>query len=121
MNKCTQDFLANLAGLFSPILSTHQETIDYWGAEEPPITIAFADVGRCIVQTFNEMDSPTRAAIFDRIETGMKSDDEQLGTAVATGLVEAIVGHAARLGNWEMIRTDLRPVTRKHADAWHTC
>ena len=121
MTNLTQKFLVDLAGLFNPLLTTYQETIEYWAPEEPPFIIAFGDIGQCIGQAFDEMDSATRAAVFDKIETGMTSDDEQLDIAVATGLVEALVGHAARYGNWETIRKELRPATRSHADAWHTC
>jgi len=96
----------------------HRETIEYWAPELPPITIAYAEIGTKLVDIFDALDPNTRRSIFALVETGMQSDDEAVGTAVATGLIEALVGHASRLGRWEHVGEELGPLSKSHADVW---
>jgi hypothetical protein len=68
------------------------------------------------------MDSRTSDSIFHLIENGMESSDEELGTAVATGLIEGMVGYACGSGSsegrWDEVRSRLRRLSRSHADEW---
>jgi hypothetical protein len=49
----------------------------------------------------------------------MESRDQKLVTAVATGLIEALVTRAARTeGLWEQMALFLGPRSRHHAEAW---
>lgn len=92
-NKATE-LLDRLSRLSPFIAEARNETIDYWSPDEPPITVAFAEIGHAIVDKIDELDSDAQQAAFQMIEEGISSDDEQLSTAVATGLIEGIVGHA---------------------------
>jgi hypothetical protein len=117
-NKATE-LLDRLSRLSPFIAEARNETIDYWSPDEPPITVAFAEIGHAIVDKIDELDSDAQQAAFQMIEEGISSDDEQLSTAVATGLIEGIVGHASKLGSFQELLAKLGQNSRSHAIAWH--
>ena len=65
------------------------------------------------------MESKSADRFFSLIESAMKSDDLLLGTAMATGLLEALVGRVAQEeGLWARISPLLGPNSLHHAEAW---
>ena len=118
MSESTQRFLTEITTLSRGLAEAHQETIEYWAPDLPPVTVAYAEIGHKLVDEFEEIDTRTRTAVFHLIEEGMEREDEELGTAVATGLIEGMAGRAARRGNWDNVRAELGPLSRSHADAW---
>jgi hypothetical protein len=57
--------------------------------------------------------------IFRQVEEAMTSEHVDLATAVATGLIEAIVGKTASdEEKWLQIASMFGKLTREHADAW---
>lgn len=119
MNMKATEFLNDLAGISPAIMQARDETIAYWAPDEPPITVAFAEVGHALVDEIAILDNSAREAAFLMIEEGISSEDEQLSTAVATGLIEAMVGHAAKRGSYSEILALLGSNSRLHAKAWH--
>ena len=118
MNEDTQRFLAEITALSNGLAEAHRETIEYWEPDSPPVTIAFAEIGHRLVDEFEAMDPGTRTSVFHLIEERIESDDEELATAIATGLIEGMAGRAARCGNWDSVRAEFGPLSRFHADAW---
>ncbi|WP_234805431.1 hypothetical protein [Salmonella enterica] len=53
--------------------------------------ILFWQIGKSFVAIFSELDCVKKELFFKYIEDGMASDNDELATAIATGLVEAIV------------------------------
>lgn len=94
--------------------------LDYWeGEEEPPFTSLFSNIGTAIVHDFSTFDDAVRSEIFAHIELGMNSNDEYLATAVATGLVEALVNASDDNPElWNKIESCLGSESRSHALAW---
>jgi hypothetical protein len=119
MSALTDTFLADIAGLDPELEKVRLDTLAYWSEETPPLTIAYADIGRAIVQHHDRFDADMRRNIYARIEEGMVSPDELLRSAVATGMIEAMSGRAGRLGTWETIRAFFGPASLYHADWWH--
>jgi len=119
MNIETLAFLDGLARISPVIAQARSETVAYWSPDAPPITTAFAEIGRAIVDNIDAFDSAAQQATFQLIEAGMSSDDEQLSTAVATGQIEGLVGRANRRGNFPDFLARLGPNSRSHALAWH--
>lgn len=114
----TKKFLNDLF-LLSPVLAdTHKETLEYWHPEPPPVTIAYAEIGKAIVDQIDAMREDTRRGVFDLIEDGVKSSNQDLGVAVATGLLEALVGRACRKDTGSRILKELGPQAQAHARAW---
>lgn len=118
MNKDYKLFLSKLCRTSSDLERAYNSTIEYWEGERPPITSLFSALGREISMRYGEMSEHQREVVFTLVEDAM-SDDGDLGEAVATGLIEAVIGHAATTNDlWSKIRPRLGILSRKHADAW---
>jgi hypothetical protein len=95
------------------------ECVKEWEPETPPITIAFAQVGHAIAEHLDSYDISTTKRVFRMIEEAMASRDEVLATAMATGLVEAIVTASdKREGLWKKLELLFGSQSLKHANAW---
>jgi hypothetical protein len=103
----------------SPGLSTaHQAIIDYWAPDNPPTTVALSELGDRIVDDFNLVDRATNEAIFRMIEEALAKGNIELSTAVATGMIEGIVGRAIRNGLWDEVQPLFGKLSASHAAAW---
>lgn len=120
MKQNAVDFLNRLVCISAAITQKRDETIAYWAPDEPPITIAFSEIGQALVDEIAFLDNVTLQEAFSMIEDGVVSEDEELSTAVATGLIEGMVGFAAEKGAYHQLLTLLRPNSRSHAQAWYT-
>ena len=119
MNAYCVSFLDRMACLWLGVAKARKETERYWTPEEPPLTEAFSEVGHRIVDDMALFDSDTKRSIMELIEEGMESLDEPLGTAVATGLIEGMIGRAAHVdGKLNELLSDFGPLSRAHATAW---
>lgn len=92
----------------------------YWkGEDDLPFTSLFSNIGTAIACDIPIFDEATCSEIFSHIELGMNSDDEYLATAVATGLVEALVNASDDNSVlWHKIESHLGFESKKHALAW---
>ncbi|WP_330985920.1 MULTISPECIES: DUF7674 family protein [Enterobacterales] len=93
--------------------------LEYWSPEEAPLILLFASIGKALANQFDELSDTERELLFQHVEDGMLSNDDDLATAVATGLVESIVN--ASNGNdelWRRIEKKLGSESQKHAIAW---
>jgi len=90
-----------------------------WGGDNIPITLLFSELGRAIVQSFDELSHDDRAYVFSVVEQGMKAADTALNTAVATGLLEAISAKTfENPGLAEKIDVYLGEASKKYLIAW---
>ncbi len=114
-----QKFLDSLGAISAGVKSAEQEMLKEWFPELPPVTTLFAAVGYRIAEDFDKNGEQINRSLFSLIESAMKSDDLVLGTAVATGLLEALVGRVAQEeGLWVRISPLLGPSSLHHAEAW---
>ena len=111
-----------LRGLVSDIPVLNEKLncrLQNWGDETPPATIAFGEIGDAIAENMALLPEELRRRIFATIEEGMISPDPALGTAVATGLVEALVSSADKKPElWNQLDKLFGAASRKHALAW---
>ena len=119
MNTSCRAFVDALIQHSAEMQVVYRETLDYWSPDEPPLTTLFAALGDQIVLDFDRVKNEVNRAIFRQIESAMVSGDEQLITAVATGLIESIVAKASL----EMeLRQQVLPMfgeqSHKHVVAW---
>jgi hypothetical protein len=119
MTENEEEFIERMTKLWAGVAEAHRETVAYWAPEPPPPTIAFAEIGHRIVGDLRTIPPDLRREIFTLMEQAMQSGDEPLGTSVATGMIEAMVGTAARLGMWDEVRRQFGPASRFHAEAWY--
>jgi hypothetical protein len=117
--KGCEDFVGLLAAASGGVHAAYQEVLNEWQPEEPPVTTLFAALGDRIAEDFGSAGVDANRRMFSLIEQAMESSDQRLVTAVATGLIEALVTRAVRSeGLWEEMASLLGPRSRHHAEAW---
>jgi hypothetical protein len=118
MMRC-EDFVDLLAATSGGVQAAHQEVLGEWLLEEPPVTTLFAALGDRIAEDFDSTSADSSHEMFLLIEKAMDSGDPGLVTAVATGLIEALVNRAVRSESlWTRIAPLLGPRSLNHAEAW---
>ncbi|MNE93909.1 hypothetical protein D3C80_1918170 [compost metagenome] len=93
--------------------------VEYWLPDPPPTILLFSLVGKALVNQLASLNHSEKSALFQHIETGMRSDNDELATAVATGLVESLVTASDENESvWKEIEAYLHVESKKHALAW---
>jgi hypothetical protein len=118
MNAQFVSFVQKVTALSPGLGAAHQETLNYWAPDSPPLTVALGELGRRVVDDFNSVDFATNDAVFNAIEDAFANGDWELSTAVATGMIEAIVGQAIRIGIWDEVLPMFGKLSASHAIAW---
>lgn len=119
MNTVCHEYIENLSQYSEGMKKVYNDVFEYWNPREPPLTILFGAIGDRIAEDFEIVEVENNSRIFHTIESAMLSNDTELVTAVATGLVESLVTRASQneelLGRiWLMLGEQ----SRKHAEAW---
>jgi hypothetical protein len=118
MMSC-EELIGLLIAASGSVKAAYQEVLDEWRPEEPPVTTLFAALGDRIAEDFGGAGVDTNRRMFSLIEQAMESGDQGLVTAVATGLIEALVTRAVRSESlWTEIAPLLGPRSLYHAEAW---
>ncbi len=89
---------------------------------EQPLAIPLLGyLGGEIAKNFDAISSNEWATLSAMIEQGLASNDEDIGTAVATGLIEGMVHRAEAIDNlWPRIEASLGSKARSYADAYRS-
>lgn len=119
MKATCQDFAVAIARQSPTLQSAYNETRSYWSPDQPPVTILFAALGDQIAEDFDRNGVDANEQLFGQIEAAMASGDEELVTAVATGLIEAVASKLAHDSEaLQRVLTMFGELSRKHAGAW---
>jgi hypothetical protein len=118
MSVLVDSFVHEITACSPGLSAAHQATIDYWAPDNPPAIIALSELGHRIVDDFNSVDRATNEAIFKMIEEALAKGDAELSRAVATGIIEGIVGRAMRIGIWGEVQPLFGKLSASHATAW---
>lgn len=114
-----EDFVSLLVIASDSLQAAYHEVLDEWQPEEPPVTTLFAALGDRIAEDFVCAGIDANRRMFSLVEQAMESSDQELVTAVATGLIEALVTRAVRgEGLWAQMVPLLGPRSLHHAEAW---
>lgn len=116
MSVLVDSFILEITACLSGLSTAHQAIIDYWAPDNPPVTVALGELGSRIVDDFNSVDRATNEAIFKKIEEALAQGD--ISTAVATGMIEGIVGRAAHVNIWDKVQPLFGKLSASHAAAW---
>jgi hypothetical protein len=112
-------YIADLITACPQLQAVYDDCIKYWLPEEPPITTLFGEFGTEILAEYGSLDDNRKQILFRVIEDGMNSEDTELRTAVATGLLEAIANPCDPLSReWSAFRSQLGFQSRSYVDAW---
>jgi len=119
MDAHSQKFVNSLTALSGRLQVVYREITNEWQPDEPPITTLFAALGDQIAEDFDSTRMDINRQIFFLIENSMESGNMPLVTAVATGLIEAMVVRAVQDKYlWNRISPLLGVLTLHHANAW---
>jgi len=110
-------FIQKITGL-PDINESYVKCLSDWAPEFPPITIVFASIGRQVSNGFLSRSANENIAIFNLIEEGLASGEEELVEAIATGLVEALIPFSIKNGTFEEIEPLLGQRTAEHVASW---
>ncbi|KWZ42669.1 hypothetical protein WS72_07160 [Burkholderia savannae] len=112
-----KDFVAALTKIESLRLA-RDEAVEDWGVDIPT-TLLFGKLGKSIAERFDEYSPEDRTCIFDTIERGMRAEDVDLKTFVATGLLESLYAQAHKDGAL-LMRMDVQfgDVSRAYLKDW---
>ena len=92
---------------------------DYRDPEEPLPIGLLGYFGGEIAKQYGTIGPEEWKRLSDLIEQGLASDDNDVGTAVATGFIEGLIHHAeAVAGLWPKIEASLGSLARSYADAY---
>lgn len=114
-----EEFLAELFSIDPSLRVVSKTVYDDWAPGNPPLTILFATLGIKFAEGYEGRDFEINQKILRLVEEGVISEDDELGTAVATGMVEAMVNNFLLDGTrWEKHKKELGEQTLRHAEAW---
>ncbi len=119
MDRYINDYLSFFMLKSESIKNEVKNCVDYWLPESPPIILLFSRVGKTLAAQLSLLSSSEKQFFFQHIEAGMCSEEDELATAVATGLVESLVTASDENTElWKEIESNLQPESKKHALAW---
>lgn len=120
MEQNCKQFIEILMSKSEILRKVGADTYEYWKPEEPPVTVLFGVLGAEIARQFNMLSEETKKAIFQHIEEGMATSDIFLTTAIATGLIEALVSKAEKQPKqlWDDIESKLGILSKQYVKEW---
>ena len=119
MTKLINDYVGVFTQRSDHIKNAVIRCVEYWLPEQAPLILLFSTIGKVLVKQLDALNDDEKTFLFQHIEDGMCSNEDELATAVATGLVESLV--TASDGNdvlWKDIEQHLGSESNKHAIAW---
>ncbi len=120
MNTSPLEYLRSITLAVPQLNERLDDCLHRWGSLEiPPITFMFAEVGDVIAENISTLPKHQLQEIFLKIEEGINNPDTVLSTAVATGLIEALVSNADKKPElWREFEKLLGAASLRHAVAW---
>ena len=114
------DFSAKFVEAAPALREAVSDLFLYWEPDSPPVTSLYGVIGKDVAAKFDGFSHFEKEKIFALIEEALRGDDEMLGNAVATGLLEALVIRVGEdLGLWSRIDIYLGAEAREYVDAWN--
>jgi hypothetical protein len=100
------------------MLAAKQEFLDTF--EEPSLTLVICGYfGRGMAENFQSFSQDEMERLSSLIEENINSDDEYLGTCIATGLLEALYNECHEIGNWDDVKQALGEEAMHYIEAWN--
>jgi len=121
MGNSVIDFLGKIVCEIPIIKQTIDDCTVLWLPDEPPIIYLFGEVGESIINELLNDHKKSFKLCFDIIEDGLTNLGNLIRTAVATGMIEAMVAKSDNdLQLWTRLEKLFGPESKKHALAWRS-
>ncbi|MDG0806301.1 hypothetical protein [Pectobacterium brasiliense] len=119
MEKYINEYLSVFTQKSEHIKNKVNKSVKYWLPDNSPTILLFSLVGKALVNQLDFLRESDKLEFFQHIETGMLSDNADLSTAVATGIVEGLVTASDEDESmWKRIESYLHTESKKHALSW---
>ncbi|MBA0210038.1 hypothetical protein [Pectobacterium brasiliense] len=119
MEKYINEYLSVFTQKSEYIKNEVNKGVKYWLPDNSPTILLFSLVGKTLVNQLDFLRESDKLEFFQHIETGMLSENADLSTAVATGLIEALVTASDEDESmWKKIESYLHTESKKHALSW---
>jgi hypothetical protein len=103
----------------APALAAKFESTMLEWKQEPPITIAFGEIGQAIVENWDVIPETVLRNVLAKVEMGMLTADPEIQAGTATGLVEAMVSPTDHDSELRFkVEQLLGAASLKHFQAW---
>ncbi|MBK9579204.1 MAG: hypothetical protein IPO40_19210 [Fibrobacteres bacterium] len=90
-----------------------------WAPDEISDFLLVSSFGGALGFEIDSFDDLEKARLFALIEAGVCSEDESTSTAIATGLLEAMVSRSFQFPEkWEMVKSLMGPESIRYVTAW---
>lgn len=100
-----------------PMQAVRQQAVRAWG-EDIPLTLLFSSFGEGIAEYYGALTQEQKTQLLDLVESGMKSGNQPLRNAVATGLLEALHQRASQSPQWDEIKSLLGETSMDYLNEW---
>lgn len=91
--------------------------INLWGNDAP--TGIYSNLGKGVVEKFHNFDVNDIFEIFNIIEVGLNSKNEELSNLIATGFLEGLyIAATEKYFNWEMVKENLGANSYEYLNMW---
>lgn len=107
--------LGALLSLFQPVMHAAEE---FWSPGKPPAVVLLGNLGGAFAAGFQTLSARDRQTVAEQIEGGMTGGADHLGTAVATGFIEALIHNAEADDIWLEVEATLGPLSRNFSNAY---
>ncbi|GKW01866.1 hypothetical protein PEC301877_06810 [Pectobacterium carotovorum subsp. carotovorum] len=119
MDKYVNEYLSVFTHKSEYIKNEANQSIEYWLPDPPPTILLFSLVGKALVNQLALLRESDKLNFFQHIEMGINSENTDLATAVATGLVEALITASDEDESvWGKIENYLHSESKNHALSW---
>ncbi|MFJ5359594.1 hypothetical protein ACIPUG_01360 [Pectobacterium sp. CHL-2024] len=119
MEKYINEYLSVFTQKSEYIKNEVNKGVKYWLPDNSPTILLFSLVGKTLVNQLDFLRESDKLEFFQHIETGMLSENADLSTAVASGLIEALVTASDEDESmWKKIESYLHTESKKHALSW---
>ncbi len=112
---CFTEELGMLLPLFQPVMRDAEQ---FWSLDKPPAVVLLGSLGSAFAAGFQMLSARDKEAVAERLEDGMTGGADYLGTAVATGFMEALIHKAEANGIWPEVEVVLGPLSHDFAAAY---
>ena len=113
------EFIKRLRIISSEVLCDYDREVKDWAPEPSPLTTRFSAIGDKLAELTLSSGVGVGPDVYELVELALVTGDDDLQTAVNTGLIEAMVARSFdEVSGWSRIRERLGPKSLSHAESW---
>lgn len=94
------------------------QEVDFWLPSSPPAIPILGAIGQEISENFGDFSEIQKRELLSLIEQYLVLEDEDISSAIATGLIEGLLHKAEDEDKLSEVLLFLGPESRKYAEAW---